>query len=172
MALVFPEKEKFALSTLGWQVVYRLLAGSADFAVERFYADDGITPPVSADSGRELSDFPLICFSLNFEGDFVTALSLLRRADIPLAADDRRDWPLVMAGGPIAFLNPFPIFPALDLLFVGEAEHGFLDMAHAIKDLWFSGVSREEAVSRLGERPGVLAHGQEDGVIPRSQLMK
>ncbi len=160
VALVFPEKEKFALSTLGWQVVYRLLAGSADFAVERFYADDGSSPPVSADSGRELSEFSLICFSLNFEGDFVTTLSLLKRANLPLCSGDRNDWPLVMAGGPIAFLNPFPIFPALDLVFVGEAEHGFFDLARTIKKLWFAGSSRQQTLADLSRRAGILAHGQ------------
>ncbi|MGX9365276.1 radical SAM protein [Desulfoplanes sp. PS50] len=167
VALVFPEKEKFALSTLGWQVVYRLLAGSTDFVVERFYADDGNSPPVSADSGRDLASFPLICFSLNFEGDFVTTLSLLKRAHIPLRSADRHDWPLVMAGGPIAFLNPFPIFPALDLLFVGEAEHGFFDLAQTIKKYWFAGSSRQQALADLSLSPGILAHGQANTRVVR-----
>ncbi|GAU07828.1 radical SAM protein [Desulfoplanes formicivorans] len=167
MALVFPEKEKFALSTLGWQVVYRILAGSADFAVERFYADDKTSPPVSADSGRELSAFPLICFSLNFEGDFVTVLSLLKRANIPLDAAQRQDWPLVMAGGPIAFLNPFPLFPALDFVFVGEAEYGFASLAHAIKDHWIDRSSRHKALASLARRPGILSHLHTDRVVRR-----
>jgi radical SAM superfamily enzyme YgiQ (UPF0313 family) len=172
VALVFPEKEKFALSTLGWQVVYRLLAGSADFAVERFYADDGNAPPVSADSGRELSEFPLICLSLNFEGDFVTTLSLLKRANLSLRSADRHDWPLVLAGGPIAFLNPFPIFPALDLLFVGEAEHGFFDLAERIKELWFAGTSRDEALADLSTRPGILAQGATTGRVVRRVFVR
>lgn len=167
VALVFPEKEKFALSTLGWQVVYRILAESADFAVERFYADDNTSPPVSADSGRELGAFPLICFSLNFEGDFVTVLSLLKRANIPLETAHRRDWPLVMAGGPIAFLNPFPLFPALDFVFVGEAEKGFALMAQCIKDHWFARSSRQQTLSSLASKPGILSHLQADRAVRR-----
>lgn len=156
VALVFPEKEKFALSTLGWQVVYRILAESADFVAERFYWDGRGTPPKSVDSGRELGDFPLICFSLNFEGDFVAVLEILHHARLPLRARERTGWPLIMAGGPIAFLNPFPIFPALDVLFVGEAENGFAECVHVIRDLWFGDVSKTEALKRLGTCPGIL----------------
>ncbi len=163
VALVFPEKEKFALSTLGWQVVYRLLAESGAFAVERFYWDGKGLPPRSADSGRELGEFPLICFSLNFEGDFVAVLEILSHARLPLRSVDRTRWPLIMAGGPITFLNPFPIFPGLDFIYVGEAENGMVACLHEIKEMWFERLPKAEALERLSTVPGVLAQGYAAG---------
>ena len=165
VALVFPEKEKFALSTLGWQVVYRLLAASGEFVVERFYWDGKGTPPRSADSGRELGDFPLICFSLNFEGDFVAVLEILHHARLPLRSSERTRWPLIMAGGPITFLNPFPIFPALDFIYVGEAETGMVACVGEIKEMWFQRVPKEEALEQLATVPGVLTHGMHTRVV-------
>lgn len=160
VALVFPEKESLGLSTLGWQVPYRLLSGHPGFVVERFFWDARAEVPVSADSSRTLDQFPLICFSLNFEGDFVTLISMLDRAGIAVRSSERhQDWPLVMAGGPVSFLNPFPILPSLDFAWIGEAEQGFIDHAVVLKEAWFGGDSREAALARLARLPGVFVPG-------------
>ena len=159
VALVFPEKESLGLSTLGWQVPYRLLSADPAFVVERFFWDADAQVPVSADSSRTLDEFPLICFSINFEGDFVTLISMLDRAGIAVRSDTRDDWPLVMAGGPVAFLNPFPILPSLDFVWVGEAEQGFTGHARLLKDAWFHGDSRQVALERLAGLPGIFVPG-------------
>jgi len=86
VALVFPEAAQHALSTLGWQVVYRLLASCEELAVERFFWDPTSQRPRSVDSGRDLGLFPLVLFSLNFEGDFPTVIRLLQDADISVRA--------------------------------------------------------------------------------------
>lgn len=59
VALVFPEAARHGLSTLGWQVVYRLLASREELAVERFFWDSTSPRPRSVDSGRDLGLFPL-----------------------------------------------------------------------------------------------------------------
>ena len=159
IALVFPEKESLGLSTLGWQVPYRLLSADPAFVVERFFWDEMADVPVSADSSRTLDQFPLICFSLNFEGDFVTLISMLDRAGIAVLSGEREDWPLVMAGGPIAFLNPFPILPSLDFVWAGEAEQGFTGHARVLRDAWFDGDSRKDTLERIAGLPGVFVPG-------------
>ena len=64
-ALVFPGRKGAALSTLGWQAVYRLLAPDEGLAVERFFLGDPGKSAVSMDSKKELSEFPLIGFSIS-----------------------------------------------------------------------------------------------------------
>ena len=88
IAIVFPEEETLALSTLGWQVVYRLLSEKPDvFVAERFFGNGKHGEAVlSIDSGKPLSAFPLICFSLNFEGDYVNVLRLLKKSHLSLLA--------------------------------------------------------------------------------------
>ena len=168
VALVFPEAAQHALSTLGWQVVYRLLADREDMVVERFFWDPPSPRPRSVDSGRDLGLFPLVLFSLNFEGDFPVALKLLQDADIPVKAAQRASWPLVLAGGPLAFLNPFPVLPALDGIFVGEAEAGLSRVMDRIVQVWNSGGEKGRALEDIALLPGMLIPGQSPEPVRRA----
>lgn len=168
VALVFPEAAEHGLSTLGWQVVYRLLAANERLAVERFFWDSTSPRPRSVDSGRDLGLFPLILFSLNFEGDFPVALKLLDDAGIAVRAAQRPSWPLVLAGGPVAFLNPFPMVPALDGLFVGEAEAGLSDVVERVARVWIEGGGKQEALEAIAAQPGVLVPGRSREPVRRA----
>ena len=114
VALVVPGDTGLALSALGWQAVWNLLQKDATLAVERVFCRPG-QPPLAEDSGRPLADFPVIAFSLAYEEDYLTAVAALDAAGIPPAAADRSGFPILLAGGPLAFLNPTPILPALDM---------------------------------------------------------
>ena len=160
VALVFPERMDHALSTLGWQVVYRLLASHDALAVERFFWDSSSPRPKSVDSERDLGLYPLILFSLNFEGDFPTALRMLSTAQIPVHRHERADWPLVLAGGPITFLNPFPLLPALDAIFCGEAEAGLVESIEHVAWAWIHGRSKTYALDAIASRPGIFVPGK------------
>ena len=168
VALVFPEAAQHALSTLGWQVVYRLLAEREDVAVERFFWDPTSPRPRSVDSGRDLGLFPLVLFSLNFEGDFPAALRLLLDADIPVKAAQRSSWPLVLAGGPLAFLNPFPVLPALDGIYVGEAEAGLCAVMDRIVQVWNSGGEKARALEDIARLPGMFIPGKSHEPVRRA----
>lgn len=167
VALVFPEAARHGLSTLGWQVVYRLLASREELAVERFFWDPTSPRPRSVDSGRDLGLFPLVLFSLNFEGDFPTAIRLLQDADIPVRADARQSWPMILAGGPLAFLNPFPILPALDGIFVGEAEAGLSAVMDKIATAWNSGGDKAVVLEDIARLPGMLIPGKSTEPVRR-----
>ncbi|MEJ5242591.1 MAG: radical SAM protein [Desulfomicrobiaceae bacterium] len=160
MAVVFPEAPEAALSTLGWQVVYRLLAEDDLFCVEPVFADPASPRPRSLHTGTDLGRFALVLASLNFEGDYPALVRLFMDAGIPVLAQDRADWPLIMAGGPVAFLNPFPVLPALDALWCGEAEAGFLRVAQSIAHTWVHKGSKGEALEAIAAIPGCLVPGQ------------
>ncbi len=159
MALVFLEESSLALSTLGWQVIYRQLAEDGGFYLERFFWDKSQGCVVPADSDKGLEMYPLIGFSLNFEGDFLKLLWSLQSGSIPVHAREREDWPLLMAGGPITSINPFPILPSLDFIYVGEAEQGFLEVACKIKQLWLSGAKKRAALENISSFPGIYVPG-------------
>ena len=161
-----PGDKGLAVSTLGWQVVYRLLAGRPDFAVERFFlgergADGGGAggDPVSADGGKVLSSFPLIALSVTYEEDFL---------HLPPRAVERPDFPLVLVGGPPAFLNPAPIAPFADIFFVGEAEDGLVELCAELKEHYFAGGSKDAFLERVKDRPGVYVPGRTTGRVRRA----
>ncbi len=155
VALVFLEEKSLALSTLGWQAVYRQLDKEEGFYLERFFWDRKEGNVISADFGTELSRFPLICFSLNFEGDFLNLIRTLRANSLPVYASQREKWPALMAGGPITFINPFPVLPCLDFIHVGESENGFTETAGKLKNLWLSGADKRKALEVISGFPGI-----------------
>jgi radical SAM superfamily enzyme YgiQ (UPF0313 family) len=159
VALTFPAPRRLALSTLGWQAVFRLLSRVPTLAVERAFLDSEEEPPRACDSGRPLSQFPVLAVSLNVEDELRSLALLLRLAGIPLRREERPDWPLVLAGGPLAFLNPAPLLPAADLIFVGEAEAGLPGLLDEMARLALAGAPKPEVLAALAGRPGVLVPG-------------
>ena len=170
MALVFPEQEAQALSSLGWQSVYKQLDYDQGFFVDRFFWDREKRKGVSPDSDRRLSSFPLICFSLNFEGDYLSLINIIQAENIPVRSTERSDWPLIMAGGPIAFLNPFPILPSLDFLYVGESEKSFLKTAEVLRDAWLSDETSRKALELISGHPGILIPGRSHKVTKQISI--
>ncbi len=160
VALVFPEERSLALSTLGWQAVYMQLEEEGTFHVQRFFWDRRQGRAVNQDSDKTLSDFPLICFSLNFEGDYLNLVQSLQAEGIEVYSGNREKWPLVMAGGPVTFINPFPVMPSLDFIYVGESEDTFICIAGALKNCFLQGKDRHKTLETIAGLPGIYVSGR------------
>ena len=168
VALAFPGPERFALSGLGWQAVYRLLAQAPGFSVERFFLEDaGGAEPVSADSRAPLSAFPCIALSLTFEEEYLACLRALEAAGVPARAADRPGWPLVLAGGPLAWLNPAPFASCADLFWVGEAEAGLAGIMERVRDAAMAGRPKREFLESVAGLPGVWVPGSSPTPVRR-----
>lgn len=159
IALVFPGRDRAALSALGWQAVYRLLARRPDLALERVFEPEDDGPWVSQESGKELSAFPLIAFSLSYEEEYPSVISALVNSGIPPNAVRRPGYPLIMGGGPPFFLNAAPIMPAFDAAFAGEAEAGFSAVIDACRDGVQDGRDKPSLLAQLAKFPGVYVPG-------------
>lgn len=127
--IVFPNRYGVAMSNLGFLRAYELIDQSGFMSCDRaFLQDDTSKGIISLETGKRLLTYDLIFFSLSYENDFYNILSILDAGQIPFLSKDRdKAFPLIMAGGVIAFLNPEPIAPIFDMLFVGEAEAIFPD---------------------------------------------
>jgi len=131
-ALVYPNSYAVGMSNLGFQTIYRHLNMLPDVVCERVFLPDAADidelrrtrgVPQSLESGRPLSDFHMVGFSVTYEGDYVNVLRLLDLSGIPVRASDRRPHdPLILMGGVCAFSNPEPMAPFMDFVVVGEAE--------------------------------------------------
>lgn len=127
VALVYPNTYHVGMSNLGFQTVYDLLNKIDHVVCERSFLPDDSGPAagriVAIESGRPISDFDIIAFSVSFENDYPNLLTILDRAGIPLRSDDRgTPHPLVIAGGIAFFSNPEPVSPFIDCFLIGEAE--------------------------------------------------
>ncbi len=132
VALVYPNTYHHAMSNLGFLTVYHLLNSRNDTLCERFFLPDQEdleehrrtgTPIFSLESGRQLIDFDLVAFSLSFENDYLNLPAIFELGRFPWRAADRDEkFPLLLAGGVCAFLNPEPLAEVMDLFAIGEAE--------------------------------------------------
>ncbi len=127
IALVYPNKYHIGMSNLGFQTVYHLLNDIKGVVCERSFLPDKTDSSgagiITIESGRPISEFDIIAFSISFENDYPNILTILYKADIPLHSSDRgTPHPLVIAGGVACFLNPEPIFSFIDCFLIGEAE--------------------------------------------------
>ncbi len=159
IALIYPNTYRLGMSSLAVHTLYRLFNDRPDVVCERAFwgyqsppEDD--EPPISLESQRPLTDFPLLTFSLSYEMDYFNTVQVLRRAGIPLLADHRDEsWPLILAGGPAVYTNPAPLADILDAIVIGEAEDLLPQLMDALQEACRA--SRPQALRILAQVPGV-----------------
>lgn len=140
VALCYPSPYRVAMSSLGYQRIYRALMEAPGIACERAFLDDECEsdsarpaePPVTYESMRPLSEFPVLAFSVAYELEITGLVRILEAAGIPPRRRDRGPThPLLVAGGPLTFSNPLPLAAIVDAIVVGEAETLVIDAMHA-----------------------------------------
>lgn len=141
VALVYPSPYRAAMSSLGYQTIYRLLNQLPEIAADRAMLPDPLPAqlhdqtPGHASAGhpggvlrtlerdQPVGNYPMLAFSVAYELEIAGVIDCLRLAGVPpLAADRGPAHPLVIAGGPLTFSNPAPLAPFFDLILLGEAE--------------------------------------------------
>jgi len=132
ICLVYPNRYRTGMSSLGFQTIYRLLASSPGILCERAFLperDDleelrkSGQPLLSLENRRSLSDFDVIAFSTSFEPDYLNIPLMLRLGRIPILANERDgSQPLIVAGGAAFFINPEPVADFIDVICIGEGE--------------------------------------------------
>jgi radical SAM superfamily enzyme YgiQ (UPF0313 family) len=168
VALVYPNTYAVGMSNLGFQTIYRHLNQRPDVVCERVflpeYADQAEAartgaPPLSLESGRPLTDFHIVGFSVTYEGDYINVVRLLRQAGIPARAADRtaRD-PIVLMGGVCAFSNPEPVAAFMDLIAVGEGE----ELVHELIEAYRDAPDRAAFVARAAALQGMYVPSRYD----------
>lgn len=163
VALIYPNTYHQAMSNLGFLSIYQLLNSRSDTLCERFFLPDPEDlkehektgfPLFSLESGRLLTDFDLIAFSLSFENDYLNLPHLFSLAQLPLWSADRGEsYPLILAGGICAFMNPEPLAEVMDLFAVGEGEVILPQLLQALGR--YGDVGRAALLRSLGDVAGI-----------------
>jgi radical SAM superfamily enzyme YgiQ (UPF0313 family) len=188
LALVYPSPYRAAMSSLGYQTIYRVINALPDWVAERAVLPDDVAahraaaaPLITLEREAAVGDYPLLAFSVAYELEIAGLIDCLELSGLsPLAAERPATAPLVVAGGPLTFSNPVPLGPFCDVILVGEAEEtlpAFLDMCREL------GYRRREIMEAAAGRPGFYVpsiHGDRcppvaaasDALLPaRSQIL-
>ncbi|MEE9609724.1 MAG: TIGR03960 family B12-binding radical SAM protein [Desulfatiglandales bacterium] len=181
MALAFPDVYEVGMSHLGLKILYHILNSAHWLAAERVFSpwvdlekelrDRGL-PLTTLESGRPLSNFDIVGFSLQHELSFTNVLTMLELSGIPFLSKDRDNTlPLIVAGGPACF-NPEPVAPLFDAVVIGDGEEAALEICKRVREAKLKKPkSKEEILSELTTIKGVYipsffkVHYRADGNI-------
>jgi radical SAM superfamily enzyme YgiQ (UPF0313 family) len=168
VALLYPSPYHVAMSSLGYQTMYREINNRPGCAAERAFLPDDVEAHTNArlsihsyESMRPVSDFAVIGMSVAFELELAGVVHSLTLAGVPVLSEERDDrHPFVLCGGPLTFSNPLPLAPFADAILMGEAD----ETIHLALDILFSVRDRAERLRRLAEIPSCFVpslHGDQ-----------
>lgn len=168
--LTYPNHYWVAMSNLGFQAVYDILARDQRVIVERGFLPENHDERGSEErwrsfeSNRLLADCDIIGFSLSFETDYPHLMRILANQGLlfsswqereAAARDAKFPMPLIIAGGTALTLNPEPVAEFIDACVIGEAEEllpEFMSVVHTAKS---EGWSRDQLLLALAQIEGV-----------------
>jgi radical SAM family uncharacterized protein/radical SAM-linked protein len=163
-ALAFPDTYELGMSNLGLKILYHILNGREGVSGERVFApepdmEDNLrrdgTPLSTLESGTPLHLCQIIGFTLQSELHYTGILNMLDMGGVPLRTSQRRrEDPLVLGGGPLAF-NPEPLADFIDAFALGDGEDVVLEIEEAYRSWRRESQSREILMERLASIPGV-----------------
>lgn len=163
VSLGFPNAAKIAAGNLGFHIIRQQLASCRGVLPETFSLPDSGLPlapssVITQPGGLSLAASDLVLFSISYEGDSPHIPAMLVAGGLPaFAAERRAGHPLVIAGGAMAMINPEPVAPFFDLVYIGESEASLITLLKR----WGAdrGAPRDEQIAALSEMPGVMAPG-------------
>jgi radical SAM superfamily enzyme YgiQ (UPF0313 family) len=129
IALVYPSPYRAAMSSLGYQQIYRTLHAMPGVAADRAMLPETEGRFETLEQGAPVGSYPMLAYSVAYELEIAGVVETLERASIPPLRDERNNrHPIIIAGGPLTFSNPAPLAPFCDVIVVGEAEHLVVDL--------------------------------------------
>ncbi len=168
VALTYPSAYGAAMSSLGYQRIYRAIMDAPGLACERVVLDDDAEKdlakqgvPRSYESDRLLADFPVIAVSVAYELEIGGLVAMLDRAEIPVSRRVR-DGHFVLAGGPLTFSNPLPLSGIADAIIIGEGESLIIDALRVLETI----TDKSARLSALAKLPHVFVPEIHGDVLP------
>jgi radical SAM superfamily enzyme YgiQ (UPF0313 family) len=171
VALCYPSPYRAAMSSLGYQQIYRRIHEQPGWAADRAVLPDDVAacraagaPLVTLERFRPVGEYPMLAFSVAYELELAGLIDVLDLAGVPVLARERdRRHPLVVAGGPLTFSNPAPLAPFCDVIVLGEADQLIDELLAAADDADFA---RERLIAALAGRPGFYVPEHDGERIP------
>ncbi|MBN1569095.1 MAG: radical SAM protein [Acidobacteria bacterium] len=162
IALCHPSPYSAAMSSLGYQAIYREIHHHPGASAERaFLPEDSReyrknrVPILTYESETPLAEFPVVAFSIAYELELTGMLEMLDLSGIPLLRQNRTGrHPLILAGGPLTQSNAEILAPFVDLIILGEGEDLIHDFLHAA-----ASTRRDELLSVFSRTPGCYVPG-------------
>ncbi|MCE4628779.1 MAG: radical SAM protein [Desulfurococcales archaeon] len=155
IAILYLSDRRVAYSSLAFHMLKGYLSElGARTAV--YFKEDGI---IAEREAPHPSKSKIILTSLPYELMYIDLVDMLDSLSIPVWRRDRREGPIILAGGPAITANPTPLLDILDVVLVGEAEPVLEQIVDAVEH-----ESRERILQELSGIEGLLVPGYNERV--------
>lgn len=145
--MAFPGPESFAMASLGYLWLFKILDEMQSVRAERIYQD-------STSTKFRKEDIDLIAFSFSFDTDFLAIFEMLKKYNIPLKASERSEkFPLIFAGGPVITANPMPYSKIFDFFVLGDGEDITVKIVEVYNE--FKNESKAKILQELSNLDGI-----------------
>ena len=150
--MVFPNVTSFAMSSLGYLWLYKLIDESENINTERICTDTKETKisPLNVDA---------IGISFSFDFDFLGLFEIFDKYKIPFKSKDRENSPfkntLIFGGGPVLTANPEPYEVFFDFILMGDGDELNKTVIDICKQAKIEGKTKEEILKKLSELDGI-----------------
>ena len=170
VALAYPSPYAAAMSSLGYQRIYRSIQEADGMACERMFLDDEAERdlrvqrrPTSYESGRPLDEFAIVAFSVAYEIELAGVVAMLDAANVPALRRDRDGrHPFVLGGGPLTFSNPLPLAAFCDAIVMGEGEELVVEVLRTLD----ASSDRAAQLAALARIPHVFVPEVHGAILP------
>lgn len=158
--LVYPSPYPVAMSSLGFQTVYRILNEQPGVACERAVLESlsDKSRLRTIESGRLAGDATVLGLSVATEEEVASAARALIVSGIPPLESERRGrrhrYPLIIAGGPLTYADGSPLCAIADVVLGGEAEDTLTEVIDLIQQL--PSESHDTLLERIAEVQGAV----------------
>lgn len=126
--LAFPGCYSFAMSSLGYLHIFKLMDEMEEVNVEKIYSD-------STKTAIQFKDVNAIAFSSSFDLDFMSIFPMFDKYNIPYKTVDRDEtMPIIFCGGPVVTANPIPYKDFFDFMIIGDGENLNTNIATILAD--------------------------------------
>ncbi len=128
LCLCYPSPYHVAMSSLGYQTIYRLVNQLPGWSAARAFLPDEDAPLggetlLTYEDEQPVGAYPVIAFSVAYELELTGLFDCLTFSGLPVLARERdQRHPLILAGGPLTFSNPLPLGAFVDAVLLGECE--------------------------------------------------
>ena len=176
IGLCYPNPYHTGMSSLGFQVIYRMLNEHDEVSAERIFLPNDVAlyrqkswQPISLEAGRMLGQFDLLAFSIAYDLDIPGFFELLHLGGIPAFRHERgHSDPPVVVGGPITASNVLPLGPFVDAVVVGDGEVATPLLVDAFRD----SKNRDEFAMKAAQIQGVWVPHIHGNAVPATQKIR
>ena len=131
VAFCFPDTYEIGMSNVGMRILYGVMNQMDGVWCERVFHPWGDMeaamqkhklPLWALESQDPVKDFDMIAFSIGYEMAYSNVLNMLRLAQVPLHAKDRKELKNIVYAGGVCTFNPEPLADFVDFFSLGEGE--------------------------------------------------